>query len=208
MVWSRRKKLIEEVAMVLVKVKAIQFGTFTLASGKISSYYVDLRAVPSYPGAYRTLTEAYDEFLEHEFKVSSYQAIAGIPVAGLTLSSPAALRLAKPMIYVRKEAKDHGRGRQVEGLTKPGWNVLVIDDVVTSGGSILSAVEALQAEGCEVKDAAVVIDRLEGGAAALKGAGVRLHAMTDVLEVVKILRAEGLLSAEEANAVTTQVTKR
>ncbi len=207
MAW-KRKELLEELAMVLVKVKAIQFGTFTLASGKISSYYVDLRAVPSYPGAYRALINAYGEFMRHEFKETSYDAIAGIPTAGLTLSSPLALHLEKPMIYVRKEVKDHGTGRHVEGITKPGWNVLVVDDIITSGSSILSAVEAIEAEGCEVNQAAVVIDRLEGGAQALKKQGVKLHAMTDILELVKILRGNALLSSEEANAVTTQVQRR
>ncbi|MDG6915088.1 MAG: orotate phosphoribosyltransferase [Nitrososphaerota archaeon] len=208
MAWKRRKELLEELAMVLVKVKAIQFGTFTLASGRISSYYIDLRTIPSYPGAYRTLVEAYGEYLKHEFKESSYDAIAGIPTAGLTLSSPVALQLEKPMIYVRKDEKDHGRGKLVEGVTRPGWKVLVVDDVITTGGSILSAVEAIRAEGCEVETASVVIDRLEGGATAMKKNDVRLHAMTDIIELVKILRGEALLSTDEANAVTTQVHRR
>src|SRR4029077_2499094 len=68
MVWKRRKELLEELAMVLVKVKAIQFGTFTLVSGRISPLYIDLRTIPSYPGAYRTLTGVYGEYLKHEFK--------------------------------------------------------------------------------------------------------------------------------------------
>ena len=194
--------------MVLVKVKAIQFGTFTLASGKMSSYYIDLRTIPSYPGAYKTLIEAYGEYLKHEFKETGYDAIAGIPTAGLTLSSPIALALEKPMIYVRKDEKDHGRGKLVEGVTRPGWKVLVIDDVITTGGSILSAVDAIRAEGCEVESASVVIDRLEGGAASMKKNEVKLHAMTDIVELVKILRGEALLSTEEANAVTTQVHRR
>jgi orotate phosphoribosyltransferase len=208
MAWKRRKELLEELAMVLVKVKAIQFGTFTLASGRISSYYIDLRTIPSYPGAYKTLTSVYGEFLKHEFKETTYDAIAGIPTAGLTLSSPVALALEKPMIYVRKDEKDHGRGKLVEGVTRPGWKVLVIDDVITTGGSILSAIEAIRAEGCEVDRASVVIDRLEGGTAALKKHGTKLHAMTDILELVKILRSKALLSAEEANAVTSQVNRR
>ena len=208
MAWKRRKDLLEELAMVLVKVKAIQFGTFTLSSGRISSYYIDLRTIPSYPGAYKTLTEAYGEFLRHEFKVASFDAIAGIPTAGLTLSSPLALMLEKPMIYVRKDEKDHGRGKLVEGVTRPGWKVLVIDDVITTGGSILAAIEALRSEGCDVERSSVVIDRLEGGAAALKNQGVKLHAITDILELVKILRGKALLSAEEASAVSTQVQRR
>lgn len=208
MAWKRRRELLEELAMVLVKVKAIQFGTFTLASGRISSYYIDLRTIPSYPGAYKTLIEAYGEYLKHEFKGTSYDAIAGIPTAGLTLSSPIALALEKPMIYVRKGEKDHGRGKLVEGVTRPGWRVLVVDDVITTGGSILSAVEAIRAEGCEVETASVVIDRLEGGAGAMKKEGVKLHAMTDILELVKILKDEALLSTAEANSVTTQVHRR
>ncbi len=208
MAWKRRKELLEELAMVLVKVKAIQFGTFTLASGKISSYYIDLRTIPSYPGAYKTLTNVYGEFLRHEFKETSYDAIAGIPTAGLTLSSPIALMLEKPMIYVRKDEKDHGRNKLVEGVTRPGWKVLVIDDVITTGGSILSAIEAIRAEGCDVERSSVVIDRLEGGTKALKKEGVKLHPMTDILELVKILRSKALLSAEEATAVSTQVQKR
>jgi orotate phosphoribosyltransferase len=208
MAWKRRKELLEELAMVLVKVKAIQFGTFTLASGRISSYYIDLRTIPSYPGAYRTLTNAYGEYLRHEFKEGSYDAIAGIPTAGLTLSSPLALMLEKPMIYVRKDEKDHGRNKLVEGVTRPGWKVLVVDDVVTTGGSVLSAIEAIRSEGCEVDRASVVIDRLEGGTAALKKEGVRLHAMTDIIELVNILRSKALLSAEEANAVSSQVKRR
>jgi orotate phosphoribosyltransferase len=206
--WKRRKELLEELAMVFVKVKAIQFGTFTLASGRISSYYIDLRTIPSYPGAYRTLTNVYGEYLRHEFKESSYDAIAGIPTAGLTLSSPIALMLEKPMIYVRKDEKDHGRNKLVEGVTRPGWKVLVIDDVITTGGSILSAIEAIRSEGCDVEQASAVIDRLEGGAASLKKQGVKLQAMTDILELVKILRSKALLSSEEATAVSTQIQRR
>jgi len=208
MAWKGRRELLEELAMVLVKVKAIQFGTFTLSSGKISSYYIDLRTIPSYPGAYKTLTNVYGEFLRHEFKETSYDAIAGIPTAGLTLSSPIALLLEKPMIYVRNEAKDHGRNKLVEGVTRPGWRVLVIDDVITTGGSILSAIEAIRSEGCEVEQSSVVIDRLEGGSKALKTEGVKLRPMTDILELVKILRSKALLSAEEATAVSTQVQRR
>jgi orotate phosphoribosyltransferase len=86
--------------------------------------------------------------------------------------------------------------------------VLVIDDVITTGGSILSAIEAIRSEGCDVEQASAVIDRLEGGAAALKKQGVKLQAMTDILELVKILRSKALLSSEEATAVSTQIQRR
>ncbi len=79
---------------------------------------------------------------------------------------------------------------------------------MTTGGSILAAIDAIRAEGCDVESASVVIDRLEGGSSAMKKQGVKLHAMTDILELVKILRGKALLSAEEAHAVTSQVNKR
>ena len=136
MSWRGRKKLVEELAMVLVKVRALQIGTFTLASGRLSSYYVDLRAVPSYPGAYRYVIDAYMALLKNDVGLDKFEVIAGIPTAGLAFSSPIALQLEKPMIYVRKEAKDYGRQKRIEGTMNLGSRVLVMDDVITTGHSV------------------------------------------------------------------------
>jgi orotate phosphoribosyltransferase len=205
MTWKGREKLVDELASVLVKVRALQLGTFTLASGKLSSYYVDLRAVPSFPGAYRYVVDAYLELIKNQVGLSNFDAIAGIPTAGLTFSSPVALQLQKPMIYVRKEEKEYGRKKRIEGVIKPGSNVLVLDDLITTGSSVLGGIEAIRQEGGEVKDVAVLIDRLEGGKANLKKAGITLRPVTDIMELVRTLHAKDEISDEEMKAIKSQM---
>lgn len=208
MSWKGRQKLVEELAMVLVKVRALQVGTFTLASGKLSSYYVDLRTVPSFPGAYRYVVDAYIALIKNAVGVAKFDAIAGIPTAGLAFSSPVALELGKPMIYVRKEEKDYGRKRRIEGSISPGSRVLVMDDLITTGHSILGAIDAIKEEGGEVKHVAVLIDRMEGGKSNLRKAGLTLHSMTDVLELVRILHERDEITEEEMKAIRAQVSGR
>ena len=205
--WKEKKKIVQDLATVLVKVEAVQFGAFTLASGRLSSYYVDLRTVPSFPGAYSAVIDAYLAIIKYEIKEKSFEAIAGVPTAGLTISSPIALKLEKPMIYARREEKQHGTQKKIEGMIKPGWNVLVIDDLITTGSSLLSTVESIRAEGGEVRDVAVLIDRLEGGRAKLKNAGVKLHAVTDILEISNILYSEQMIGDDEMTAIAKQVGK-
>jgi orotate phosphoribosyltransferase len=208
MAWKGRQTLIDELASVLVKVGALQVGTFTLSSGKLSSYYVDLRAVPSYPGAYRYVIDAYIALIRNDIGLDKFDAVAGIPTAGLAFSSPVALQLQKPMIYVRKEEKDYGRKRRIEGSIKPGDRVLVMDDLVTTGHSILSGIDAIRAEGGEVKHVAVLIDRLEGAKANLKKAGVKLCPLTDIVELMKTLHAKDEISDDQMKAIKAQVSSR
>lgn len=208
MSWRGRSKLIEELAMVLVKVRALQVGTFTLSSGKLSSYYVDLRAVPSFPGAYRYVIDAYMALVKNEVGLDKFDVIAGIPTAGLAFSSPVALETGKPMIYVRKEEKDYGRKKRIEGSISLGSRVLVIDDLITTGHSIRGAIDAIKEEGGEVKHVAVLIDRLEGGKANLKKAGLTLHTLTDILELVRTLHERDEITEDEVKAIRAQVSRR
>lgn len=208
MSWKGRDKLIEELAMVLVKVSAFQLGTFTLASGKLSSYYVDLRAVPSFPGAYRYVVDAYIALVKNVVGLDNFDVIAGVPTAGLAFSSPVALETEKPMIYVRKEAKDYGRKKRIEGTIKPGDRVLVLDDVITTGHSVMGAVDAVREEGGEVKNVAVLIDRLEGAKVNLKKSGVTLRPLTDVLELVKTLHERDEITDDQMKAIRRQVSGR
>jgi len=208
MSWSGRKKIVEELAMVLVKVRALQVGTFTLSSGKLSSYYVDLRMVPSFPGAYRYVIDCYLSLIRNEVGLDKFDAIAGIPTAGLTFSSPVALELRKPMIYVRKEEKDYGHMKRIEGTITPGWRVLVMDDLITTGHSVLTGIDAIREEGGEVKSVAVLIDRLEGGKANLRKAGVKLRPLTDITELARTLHAKDEISDDAMKAIKSQVARR
>ena len=191
-------------AEVLFRIGALRFGKFTLASGKSSSYYLDLRVVPSDPEAYALAVEAYKSAVR-EIGEKNFDVVAGVATAGVTISSVLAFLLKKPMVYVRKEEKGHGLGRLVEGAVRPGWRALVIDDLVTTGGSIVSAVEALRRAGCVVKEAMVLVDRLEGGKANLATAGVRLGSFVDIRELVGTLYDRKKVTKGDYEAVLKQM---
>ncbi len=173
-------------ADVLFRIGALRFGKFTLSSGKESSYYLDLRVIPSSPEAYSVAIDAYRETVG-KIGEDSFDVVAGVATAGVTISSPLAYLLKKPMVYVRKEEKGYGLGKQVEGAVNPGWRAVVIDDLATTGGSIVAAVEALRKAGCVVKEAAVLVDRMEGGKQNLAKFGVRLSPFVEVSELAGIL---------------------
>lgn len=190
----------------LFRIGAIRFGKFTLASGKSSSYYVDLRVVPSDPQAYEFAVAAYKAMAE-EIGEKNFDVVAGVATAGVTISSPLAYLLKKPMVYVRREEKGHGLGKLVEGAVHPGWRALVVDDLATTGGSILSAIETLRAAGCVVAQAVVLIDRLEGGKGKLAASGVKLRAFVDVRELIEILYGQSKVTKGDYEAVLKQMER-
>ncbi|MDG6983166.1 MAG: orotate phosphoribosyltransferase [Nitrososphaerota archaeon] len=191
-------------AEALFRIGALRFGKFTLASGKSSSYYVDLRVVPSDPETYRLAVTAYLTVVKG-LGEESFDVVAGVATAGVTISSPLAYILKKPMVYVRKEEKGHGLGKQVEGMVRPGWRALVVDDLATTGGSIISAVEALRRAGCTVNDALVLVDRLEGGKANLAKLGVKLSSFADIKGLVVTLHQQKKVTKGDYEAVLKQM---
>ncbi|MDV3244374.1 MAG: orotate phosphoribosyltransferase [Nitrososphaerales archaeon] len=195
-----------QIAEALFKIGAVRFGKFTLASGKTSSYYLDLRTVPSHPDAYSLVVEAYKEAVRM-FAESAFDVIAGVATAGVTISSPLAFLLKKPMVYVRKEEKGHGMGKLVMGAVQRGSRALVVDDVATTGGSILSAVEALRSEGVVVEKALVLVDRLEGGSESLRSAGVELVSVLDMKELAEELYGSKLVGRAEYDSIVAEASR-
>jgi orotate phosphoribosyltransferase len=190
-------------AEALHAIGAIRFGDFTLSSGRRSSYYVDLRLVPSHPEVYAMVLRAYSELLKN-VGGAQFDAIAGIATAGVTISSPLAVQLKKPMMYVRTDTKGHGLDRLVEGRAPAGSRVVITDDLATSGGSILAAAAALRKMDYRVEDSVVLIDRLEGAASNLREAGIRLISFASISDLVLSLRESGLLSTHEAETISLQ----
>lgn len=203
--WAEeRKSIVSNIGKVLVKSGALRFGTFTLTSGKLSSYYVDLRIVPSIPGVFREVIHAYVSLIKKSVPLNEIDAIGGIPTAGLTYATAVSYELAKPLIYVRKEEKKHGTAKDVEGLLSPGAQVVIIDDVITTGTSVISAVNAIRNNGGIVKRAAVLIDRLEGGKENLAKVGVELVTLTSIVEITDFLYDMNVIEDSSRNAIYAQ----
>jgi uridine monophosphate synthetase len=169
----------------------VKFGKFTLASGKQSPIYIDLRRVVSFPQLFKKIVEF---FLEESLALQ-FDLVAGVPYAALPISAVTAMELDKPLIYPRKEIKEHGTGRRIEGVFQPGQKVLLLEDVITTGGSLLQAVETMRGAGLKVEDVLVLVDRRQGGPAAMAGHGLKVHAVLDIFEILRVLKAHARVDA-------------
>jgi len=161
---------------------ALKIGDFTLASGVRSPYYLDLRVLPSYPLIFDRICDLYIDVLTE--KKIDYDLICGVPTAGLSIAAVIANRLLKPLIYVRSQKKSHGTARQIEGNFAPGMQVLLIDDLITSGGSITTIATSLRQDECYVKDVLVLIDRMQGGKEKLTAENLQLTAVINIVQLI------------------------
>jgi len=196
-----------DLCRVLNKIGAIKFGTFKLTSGKTSPYYIDLRIVPSFPDAFRKVCDVYVRLIEKELGKEALDRIAGIPTAGIPFASLVAYRLGKPFLYIRQQAKLHGRERRIEGILMPGDRVLLIDDLITTGRSLSRAARAIRAEGGIVEHALVLLDREEGGKQKLAKDNVQLHYLLTAREAAEKLYEAGALDDEQLKTILRQVKK-
>jgi orotate phosphoribosyltransferase len=132
------KDFVFQFASFLLKSNSLRFGVFTLASGKQSAYYIDLRVLSSFPGYFRLGISALKDMVAE--KVGRFDTFASVPTSGLVFGSALAYEMNKPFIYVRKEPKAYGTNKMIEGFLEPGSKVISVDDVATTGPSLSSAV--------------------------------------------------------------------
>jgi orotate phosphoribosyltransferase len=196
-----KEEIRSELAKILNRIGVLKFGTFKLTSGEISPYYLDLRIVPSFPDAFRRICDLYIELIKTTVGTEGFDRIAGIPTAGVSFASIAAYHLKKPFIYVRTTEREHGRGRSVEGILLPGNRVLLMDDLITKGGSILKVAEAVRAEGGVVTDAVVLMDREENGNQNLVKDGIKLHFLLTTSELASKLHDIDAITREQLNII-------
>ncbi len=197
-----------EMAKILTNIDAVKFGLFKLTSGKVSPYYIDLRIVPSFPDAFRDIIDFYTQTINKQIGASNIQRIAGIPIAGIPFATLIAYNLKKPLLYIRKGVKRHGRERRVEGSLFSGDRVLLVDDLVTTGLSMKKAAKAVRAEGGIVEDAVAFLDREEGGKELLEEDGIKLHAMLKIGEMAQTLYDMGTLDEESLKTIKKQIKKK
>jgi len=200
------KDFILEFASFLLKSNSLKFGVFTLASGKQSSYYIDLRVLPSFPAYFRLTINALKDTVTKN--VGEFDTLASVPTSGLVFGSALAYEMSKPFIYARKESKGHGTGKAIEGFLKSGSKVVVIDDVATTGTSVSSAVEIIRANGAIVENVVALVNRHEGADDRLKKMGVRLSAVTGIKDIVNALYNAGLIDENTLESVMKQAAAK
>ena len=200
-------EFVKEFATFLYKNDIIKFGNFTLASGKNSSYYIDLRLVPSFPHEFRKMIKNLQNLVIEKTGLDSFDSLASVPTGGLVVTSALAIEIIKPLIYVRNKPKEHGTTKSIEGKTSAGMKVVMVDDVITTGTSVLNGIKQLKESGLSVSDAFVIINRLEGADKAFSDIGVRIHQLTDILEITNILVQEKLINEEILEKVKEQINQ-
>ncbi len=164
---------------------------FTWASGRLSPIYTDNRLTLSHPDVRQRLA---DGFVTLARRAGGADAVSGTATAGIPHATLLADRLDLPLSYVRSQAKAHGKGNQIEGRVTDGQRVLVVEDLVSTGGSVIAAVEALRDAGALVQTVlAVFTYGLDAAADAVSDAGFTLRTLTDFPALLEVAREDGLL---------------
>jgi uridine monophosphate synthetase len=180
----------------LLHAGCIKFGQFTLKSGLVSPFYIDLRLFAAFPELLKTVANAYLNIL----RGLTFDRLAGLPYAALPIATAISLQSGKPLIYPRKEAKAYGTRAEIEGIFISGERVVVIDDLATTGESKFESIEKLTSAGLQVKDIVVLVDRQSGADASLARAGYKLHAVFTMDFLLKYYESEGRISPENIEA--------
>lgn len=153
-------------------------GTFTLRSGRTSSYYLDKYRFSTKPGILRQLGCLFEQQInEISHRLGKIDQLAGAELGGIPLVTAASMSTGLPSIFVRNAKKDYGTAKQVEGIVNEGDVVIFLEDVATTGGQALEAVEVLKSLGATVPAMITVIDREEGAREHVQAAGLEFHAL-------------------------------
>lgn len=190
-----RELIIQMASLMLWELEAIRVSLdqpFKLTSGNFSPIYINCRRIIS-DAASMDLVAAFAHWICQSEGID-FEMIAGGETAGIPFASFLAHRLAKPMAYVRKKARQHGTGSLVEGQVALGMKVMLVEDLITDGQSKLDFIQLLRDQGAVVEYCLVLFDRLQGGATLLQGEGVRLLSITDIDQALRFAESEGRLS--------------
>ncbi|HET6457922.1 MAG TPA: orotate phosphoribosyltransferase [Nitrosopumilaceae archaeon] len=198
-------EFVKEFATFLYQNGAIKFGDFKLSSGKDSPYYIDLRVVPSFPHQFRKMIKMLQSSISEKIGFDNFDCIASVPTSGLVIASALAIETVKPLIYIRQKPKDYGTENAIEGKIAAGSRVLLVDDVGTTGLSLLNAIKALKASKMVVTDAFTIINRFEGARELLASENVRLYEITDIIALSSILHEANLLDDEIFERIKKQI---
>lgn len=187
----------EELVNKLFEINAVKFGEFKLKSGIMSPVYIDLRVIVSYPEVLKAVGEAIWE----KVKNLKFDLVCGVPYTALPIATAISLEHNIPMIMRRKEVKEYGTKKAIEGSFVAGQQVLVVEDLVTSGSSVFETIEPLELEGLKTSDVVVMLDREQGGKKHIAEKGKNLHSVITITELVDTLERNNKLDAQTVQKV-------
>lgn len=191
------------VARALLDIGAVGFSPdqpLTFKSGIVSPVYVDNRRLPYWPDAWQVVIAGFQALIDEQ--AIAFDVLGGIETAGIPHSAALSFAMRRPSIFVRKQPKDHGTRSRVEGGAVTGKRILLVEDLVTTGGSSLSGVDALRAEGATVTDLlAIVSYDFAEAAQAFAAADVRLHTLTSFPVITREALATGRFDAATLDIV-------
>jgi uridine monophosphate synthetase len=182
---------IEELALALHEAGCVQFGRFKLKSGLLSPIYLDLRLLVSHP----LLLRRVGDVLADRARAFKFDVLAAIPYAALPIGVAVSMAMDVPLVYPRKEVKDYGTERSVEGAFRSGQTALLIDDLITKGHSKLEAIAPLKTARLKIRDVLVLVDREQGGVEELDTHGYAVHAVLTLTQILDALVDAGKLTA-------------
>ncbi len=180
----------------LLRLGCVQFGEFTLKSGKSSPIYLDLRRLVGDPAALARAAAAYIKLMGK----LKFDRVAGLPYAALPIATAISLQAGWPLVYPRKEAKEYGTKAPIEGPYETGETAVVIDDLITTGGSKLEGIKKLEGVGLKVFDVVVLIDRRSKGGS-FEQRGINLHAVFQLTHLLAYWQQSGAISAKQSQQV-------
>lgn len=196
----------------LWKLDAITFGDYTLGRTAVHSpVYINVRRLISNPKALAKCAKIIEDELKALLSmrnphVSPFTLVAGVPFGGLHIATAFSLGVNTPMIYIHPPQTD--KADVIEGAYVRGQSCLIIDDLITGGGSILQTAATLSEAGLVVRDAVTLIDRQEGGKAALKSAGINLVSILTLEQIVTYLMSAGHILEDQYRAAMSYIETR
>lgn len=183
----------EELIVALYQIGSLKLGEFTLKSGKSSKIYIDLRQIISHPNVLRAVADSIWQNIQH----CKFDLICGVPYTALPIATCISLTHNIPMIMRRKEKKEYGTKQQIEGAFQPGQTCLIIEDLITTGSSIIETANELNAVGLHITDAAMLIDREQGGQENLQQKGYQVHSAFTLRNMLELLAKSKIVTEQE-----------
>jgi len=163
----------------LVEIGVIQTGDFTLKSGKKSPLYIDMRLIMGYPDVFEIVSRTYADTINDTDKI-----LLAVPYGGIGLTAAISLHKKMPWLFARKETKNYGAKKMIEGVYKEEDEVIIIEDVITTGKSVFETIDKLEKEGLKVHSIVNMVDRRQGGVEKLQDEGYNVDSVISIYDIV------------------------